>query len=320
LFWWNGINYNPKIPFYKILLFVWGPSFYLYFRNKIIPEDSLTILSKLIHFGFFFFSLILLLILGNNSSNAKNLVVETSFEFLNNIWIKVIYFSAYFVLILTRYLQFRHNLIKRERNWLKALITFFFLLLLITAVRAELYRIHSYDVITRYLAAFVFSGFIIVSGILFFLFPEFVTGSATMAKSQNDDKDRKYKNSGLTEDMSETLKHKLTENMMDGKLYLNSTLNLNGLAEAMNTDRYSVSQVINQKYGKNFYEYINDFRIEECIRLIEQSHEKIALIDDLVYECGFNNRVSFYKAFKKRKGMTPSQFIKSFDSAQSIIS
>jgi AraC-like DNA-binding protein len=68
-----------------------------------------------------------------------------------------------------------------------------------------------------------------------------------------------------------------------------------------------LSQVINQELDKNFYELINDYRISEAVRIIESKPKKQVV--DLIYECGFNNKVSFYKAFKKRMQMTPKEYI-----------
>ncbi|UBZ14927.1 helix-turn-helix domain-containing protein [Flagellimonas marinaquae] len=129
------------------------------------------------------------------------------------------------------------------------------------------------------------------------------------------DKDQikeKYQNSGLTTAMASALRLQLL-NSMEDKVFLDSALSLEILAEKLNTDRYSLSQVINQEFNKNFYEFINDYRINECLARIDENPHQIDSISDLIYASGFNNKVSFYNAFKKRKSMTPVQYIKALN-------
>jgi len=166
------------------------------------------------------------------------------------------------------------------------------------------------DNIVQYTAAYFFSVFIILLSFLLYLFPELVT--APMNKRVNGlEPKEKYQNSGLTPAMALALRDQLLVSM-DDKVFLDHTLSLESLSKLLNTDRYSLSQVINQEFNKNFYEFVNDYRISECMAQIESSIKQPDSISDLIYESGFNNKVSFYKAFKKRNSVTPAQYIKAF--------
>ena len=109
--------------------------------------------------------------------------------------------------------------------------------------------------------------------------------------------------------MHKSLKIQLEELLKNKKVFLDNNLTLEDLANKLNTDRYSLSQTINQEFGKNYYELINDYRVNEAVRIIRDSKKDI-LISDLIFESGFNNKVSFYKAFKKRHNKTPLEYQK----------
>jgi YesN/AraC family two-component response regulator len=59
----------------------------------------------------------------------------------------------------------------------------------------------------------------------------------------------------------------------------------------------------------NFFELINKFRIEDAINLLEKDKNGNLHIIDIAYEVGYNNKVTFNKAFKKTTSLTPTQFI-----------
>ncbi len=126
-----------------------------------------------------------------------------------------------------------------------------------------------------------------------------------------DQKNIKYEKTGLSETFSHELKDKLESLMHEQKLYLNHELRLDDIAELLNISRHHASQVINENFNMNFYDYINSYRIEEAkTKLCSGFKKSPDSISDIAYQCGFNNRVSFYKAFKKITRITPKEYIK----------
>lgn len=122
----------------------------------------------------------------------------------------------------------------------------------------------------------------------------------------------KYKKSGLTPGFSEDLKEKLLHLMEEEKVYRVNTINLDSLAEKLDTTRHNTSQVINEHFGLNFFEFINKYRIEEASEILKNK-EDMSIIE-VAYEVGFNNKVTFNKSFKKIHAKTPSQFLLSLQS------
>lgn len=119
----------------------------------------------------------------------------------------------------------------------------------------------------------------------------------------------KYKKTGLSEKVSKELKLRLDELMKQEKLYLNSELRLNDIADALNVNRHHASQIINENYNLSFFDFINHYRVEEAIRLLLHNDDERLNITQIAYSSGFNSRASFYKAFKKFTNHSPTDYI-----------
>ncbi|MEM9723031.1 MAG: helix-turn-helix domain-containing protein [Bacteroidota bacterium] len=119
-----------------------------------------------------------------------------------------------------------------------------------------------------------------------------------------------YQKSGLAPERAQRLAEQLRTFMEEEHLYLNEELTLPLLAEAVNLSPAHLSQVINQQFGKNFFDFVNAYRVEEAkkrLRNPEFSHFSILAIG---LDCGFRSKSSFNRAFKKFVGSTPSEYRK----------
>ena len=131
-----------------------------------------------------------------------------------------------------------------------------------------------------------------------------------MAVTQDDNSEkRKYLKSGLSPEMAGNLHNRLTQLMESEKLYTESELSLSQLANRLNTLPNYLSQVINDKEGKNFYDYINMLRVEEFKTLVSRPENRKYTLLSLSYDCGFNSKSSFNKNFKKVTGLSPSEYL-----------
>lgn len=117
----------------------------------------------------------------------------------------------------------------------------------------------------------------------------------------------KYVKSGLTESLSKELKEALQDLFHNQKLYRRNDISFDMVAEKLNTTRHNASQLINEHFEMSFHEFVNTFRIKEAKELLEKQNE--LNIIDIAYEVGYNNKVSFNKAFKKDTDLTPSQYL-----------
>ncbi|MDT7832232.1 AraC family transcriptional regulator [Flavobacteriaceae bacterium S356] len=127
----------------------------------------------------------------------------------------------------------------------------------------------------------------------------------------------KYKKSGLTDGYSEELRNRLQVLFERDKIYRNSGLSLENLSEELETTRHNVSQVINEHFEMNFFQFVNKYRIKEAVHMFEESNYKDLKIINIAYDVGFNNKVTFNKAFKAEMSMTPTLFIEQMRHKQS---
>ncbi|MFD2585881.1 helix-turn-helix domain-containing protein [Croceitalea marina] len=118
----------------------------------------------------------------------------------------------------------------------------------------------------------------------------------------------KYEKSGLTTSLSLELKNHLEHLFKDEKIYKENDINLEMVAHKLNTSRHNASQVINEHFKVSFHELVNKYRIEEAKKILTDDQQRNLNIIDIAYEVGYNNKVTFNKAFKKDTQLTPSQF------------
>ena len=125
----------------------------------------------------------------------------------------------------------------------------------------------------------------------------------------------KYTKSGLRKEVSLEYKDKLNKLMNSEKPFLDPNFKLNDLSLLLGLSRHHTSQLINEHYQKNFFDFINHYRISTSCSIL--SHHKVndpkETIIEAAYKAGFNNKASFYKAFRKFVGTTPTEFIKGTD-------
>jgi AraC-like DNA-binding protein len=120
----------------------------------------------------------------------------------------------------------------------------------------------------------------------------------------------RYKNSGLPKTLEIKLSKDLEALMQEHKLYKQNDLKLETLAARLNTTKHFISQVINEVHQVNFFEYINQKRVEEAKLLLRSKLKKDLNIIEIAYEVGFNNKGTFNSVFKKITGLTPTEFRK----------
>lgn len=109
----------------------------------------------------------------------------------------------------------------------------------------------------------------------------------------------------------EEVKRKLKIAMQTDKAYLNPELTLHDLAETTGLKLAELSNFINKNMGRNFNDFINEYRIREFKRLVSTEADPKATLMELAYQSGFNSKASFNRLFKEYTGITPSQFKKS---------
>ena len=123
-----------------------------------------------------------------------------------------------------------------------------------------------------------------------------------------DKEKNKYSGSSLKEDEASKYSKQLSEFMQSEKPYLNPDLTLQLLASQINITPHYLSQVINEQFKVNFFEYINQFRVEEVKARINNPKYKSFSLLGIAVDSGFNSKSAFNRVFKKFTNQTPSQY------------
>ena len=118
----------------------------------------------------------------------------------------------------------------------------------------------------------------------------------------------RYAKSGLKEPEATELHQRLTKMMEEKALYKRNDITLADLAALLDTHPNYLSQVINEREGKNFYNYINTLRVQAFINATSNPDKKHYSFLALAFDCGFNSKSTFNKYFKEVCGKTPSEY------------
>lgn len=101
---------------------------------------------------------------------------------------------------------------------------------------------------------------------------------------------------------------KLNSVIETNKLYRNPRLSLSDLSKVVDISERSISNAINQELGKNFFQFINEYRIEEIKERLKDSTNDHLKIISLAFDAGFNSKASFNRVFKSYTGQTPKDY------------
>lgn len=131
-------------------------------------------------------------------------------------------------------------------------------------------------------------------------------------ENQNPTEENLLTDASYTSPYHEILLNMNIENIISEKqYYMESDLTLQKLARYLGTNRQYLSNYINQEKHKTFYEYINDFRLEEAKKFLEINNSNHSYsIEEIATLSGFNSYTTFLRSFKKKYGQSPSDYLK----------
>lgn len=136
------------------------------------------------------------------------------------------------------------------------------------------------------------------------------TNSSTAENTIKEVKKAKYERSGLTIERASKYLQKLEQYMQNEKPYLDADLTIEKLSKRISIPRHYLTQVISEQLNKNFYLFINEYRINTVKTLIDAPENDSMNMLDIACKSGFNSKSTFNVAFKKLTNMTPSQYKK----------
>ena len=293
---------------YVLPLSLYGPLFYFYLRQVSAKNTALTWTDAL-HFVPFLLLLILRADFYFLSVDQKVEIVEsgewTTYIFPTNWGYPLI------VVILLGYgcisfLRFKKQVNDEEMNLWTKIFAGFFLLFTITHLFFAAVTISGVE-FTTYGFDYGVTLFIValIASVSYFSFirPTIFNGVPIEKMVPFV----KYQKTGLPQSFSLQLKEKLSKTMEEEKPFLDSEMRLDKLAANLDISRNHASQIINEHFGMSFFDFLNFHRIKEAKEILNTGTADYS-ITEIAYKCGFNNRVSFYKAFRKFEGCTPTEY------------
>ncbi|WP_400078748.1 helix-turn-helix domain-containing protein [Winogradskyella sp. R77965] len=315
-----GANYQYKFPHALYLssgfAFLYGPLLYLYLKRITLKQrfskiDLLHFLPTLILLGYLLPSYLLssrtkLNFIINGETNDYAFISESVILFLVSAKLASLIIYGFLIQKLHFVAKGGYHFNRESKNWLQIIYQIHLAFILVYIVYAVL-TINGYTVGFLYhLQLLCMSIMVLFLGYSAYIQPDLFSG----VYFKGNRLFKKYETSMLTKSLSIELKDQVTMLFEEEKIYRENSLTLDTLAEKLNTTRHSTSRIINENFKMNFNELVNIYRIEEAKELLLLDKKNELNIIDIVYKVGFNNKVSFSRAFKKHTKTTPSQYRK----------
>jgi len=305
---------------FPFITFTYGPLLWLYVKFMTNPERKFNWL-ELLHFipfiGFFTVSVIF---------RSEPLVKDLRGFFIPDelMALRIVYSVTFFLSItlystlsfieIRRHQENLRNLVsftsrKITLNWLKILSISFYVVFFILFILGGLNMIGNIIPFDPY---FVIFGFIaLFSGVYsFYGIKQPVIFGEVFQPERNDEKKEteKYSKSGLKDAQAEKYLGKLLSYMETNKPFLNGDLTIHDLSAKTGIARHHITQVLNEKYKRNFFTFINEYRVKEVMQRFSDPKFNNYTILAIAMDSGFNSKTTFNSIFKGQTGQTPSEY------------
>ncbi|HAS46161.1 MAG TPA: hypothetical protein DCS93_37115 [Microscillaceae bacterium] len=308
-------NYFPHLVIIAdVFIFLFGPFFYFYVRSVLqLPTPKLK--HQLLHFIpalLHFFSMIPQIILSKKTYMHMMMVERT--PWLYAVWLG---FEGAALVLNFAYLYASYIVVQRHANdsqmkvYRKYLQTILVLLLVCLVGWMQGYVLYFFKF--KSLLSFIGSnlGWLLPTGITYFL--GYLTAIKPALFQIPETPKVKYQNSPLAK--ADVKKHqtKLEQFMTSQQPYLDAQLTLQTLATLLDMKPAQLSQIINEGYQKNFFDFVNTYRVQHFIQLASLQANKHKTLLGIALEVGFNSKSTFNRAFKKEYQVTPTAYIKQME-------
>ncbi len=305
------------------------PFFYLYIRAVLYPQsqsikDLLFFLPVLLYLIDYFPVLFLLSLSEKKSLILQEIHDPMLFVSFNQAWFLPKNFHTLFrtlVILFFWILSFRLLYLKKKENgfqkfekpWLNWMIIYlvFNSLLIFPFLVSNVFTSNSFQYDLSHLTGAIL---LLVSASTILFFPQVLYGTNQfeyIRKVQDEiTEEEKSFEEKISPEKYQHIEKRLKEVLEGDKVFLQKGYSLADLAKDSKIPAYQLTHYINKVMDSTFYELINKYRIEETCRIIKSGKFNHLTLEALAEKSGFNNRNSFSVAFRKFKGMKPSEFLR----------
>jgi AraC-like DNA-binding protein len=304
---------------YYFVAFTYGPLLYLYIRFMTDPQRKFNWLS-LLHFIPFvvFFTVSVIFRSVPLMKDLRTFFAPDRFISLRIVYASCLFLSVTMYSILA-FIEIRQhqlnlrNLISYTSgvvtlNWLKVISISFYVAFLILFILGGLNMIGNIIPFDPY---FVIFGFITLFTFVYSFYgvrQPAIFGDVVREIAVGKKGTEKYQKSGLKDQQADNYLKKLISCMETQKPYLNGELTIQDLSEITGISRHHITQVLNEKHNRNFFTFINEYRVTEVIERFNDPKYNHYTILAIALDAGFNSKATFNSIFKNQKGLTPSKY------------
>lgn len=285
-------NYLLRIPVFiqPVLIFLFIRSF--------IPDRPRKGSIDILHFipaVFFFIVIQLWFLFGISGPDFFNYVFDETVRG----YVEVIQIFGYS--IASGFLIIRHKDQLPQYPWLMGIVIFSLLIGSVLLYGTEYYRWVVYPHFNPFMVAHL------LQAVMVFLF-SFAVMSGFLKWERVFKENIKYSHSGLSEWKSEQIQKGILNLMENKQRFLDPDLNLNDLTRELNCSRFQISQVLSERFGKNYYELVNGYRVAIAQSKLQSPNYMDQNISQIAFESGFNSIATFNRVFKSICGNTPTEY------------
>ncbi len=202
------------------------------------------------------------------------------------------------------------NIDELRLDWLK----YFLWIYIIISIASQLsFILFSYGLISDIKIPYLIISILLILSFLWLVFKGTLQHSLAIFTEPNSHilpSNPKYMTSSLSDEIADELYKMILELFEQEQIFHNPDLRVQHIAEKLGVTNHNISQVLNQKANKTFYELVNDYRIDYFKELLADPDKKRYTILALGLESGFNSKASLNRVFKQQIGKTPKEYQK----------
>ncbi|RPA69001.1 AraC family transcriptional regulator [Cyclobacteriaceae bacterium YHN15] len=195
------------------------------------------------------------------------------------------------------------------RNWTIFFIVCQFFMFVPFYLNLLGFQISAADLITK---SFVIL-WILLSSVSLFFYPSLLYGFTIKPEKEIPKATKTIETSVEEGQKLEEILKSIEHHMDERKLFLTQGYSINDFSKDINLPVYQISKCLNIFRGMGFVDYNNQKRIMHCVSKFGKREWQIYTFEAMASECGFSNRNTFTRAFKKFQGCYPSEYKKNLN-------
>lgn len=310
---------------FPFITFTYGPLLFLYVRFMTDPGGKFKWF-KLLHFipfiAFFTISVIFRsepLVRDLRSFFKPDKLISLRIVYAVSFFLSISVYSTLAFMLIRKHQRNLMNLVsyksgKITLNWLKIILISFYTACFILFLLGGLKMIGNFIPFDPY---FVIFGFITLFSVAYSFYgikQPVIFGEVVRSEENEKKVQGRYIKSGLKSQQADKYLQKLISYMETKKPYINSDLTIHDVSRQTGIPRHYITEVLNENYNRNFFTFINEYRVKEAISRMSHPEFRNYTILAIAFDSGFNSKSTFNTFFKNFTGKTPSDYRAEIDS------